>query len=310
MSINHLPSRPEHAPSIEGRPSAAAVRIDPAIWSGGPDRDWSRSLWRRLDERLLQWSANWQAKVTTPKNIPPVAMATFKNQSDAAIFEAFALAAISGNARWDRISAVQSQLAEPFQDFSPQRFAELSDQYIDERIVPWFRQRRAGSARLPKVLRLLRGSADLLRSRKDGDARTFLMAAGAQAEGSPEEMAVLLGTDTRFKMPGFGIALAAEALRLLGCDLCKPDRHVLRAIAAWQVVTFKNWPAGEFAAPQARTPELLATMLAVRQLGLANGVSTSYATSVIWLAGAVSGARMTNHGLDSLRPSPACPSSS
>jgi hypothetical protein len=303
MSTKHVRSDPEHAP-------LPAIRIDPAVWSGGPDRDWSRSLWRRLDERLLQWNPHWQATVSTPKNIPVVAIATFENLSDAAIFEAFALAAISGNARWDRISAVQSQLAEPFQDFSPHRFAELSDQDIDERIVPWFRQRRAGSARLPKVLRLLRGSADLLLPRKDGDARTFLMAAGAQAEGSPEEMAVLLGTDTRFKMPGFGIALAAEALRLLGCDLCKPDRHVLRAIAAWQVVTFKNWPAGEFAAPQARTPELLATMLAVRQLALANGVSTSYATSVIWLAGAVSGARMTNQGLDSLRPSPACPSSS
>ena len=303
MSIKHLPPSPEQALS-------PAIRSDPAIWSGGPDRDWSRSLWRRLDERLLQWNSRWQATVSTPKNIPPVAIATFETLSDAAIFEAFALAAISGNARWDRISAVQDELAEPFQNFSPHRFAELSDQDIDERIVPWFRQRRAGSARLPKVLRLLRRSADLLRPRKDGDARTFLMAAGAQAEGSPEEMAVCLGTDTRFKMPGFGIALAAEALRLLGCDLCKPDRHVLRAIAAWQVVTFKNWPAGEFAAPQARTPELLATMLAVRQLALANGVSTSYATSVIWLAGAISGARLTNEDLSSLRPSPVCPSSS
>ena len=304
MSINHLRLGLEDAPSIDAT-RALAARINPAIWSGGPDRDWSRSLWHRLDERLVQWNANWQVTVTTPKNIPRLAIATFENLSDAAIFEAFALAAISGNARWDRISAVQSQLAEPFQNFSPQRFAELSDQDIDDRIVPWFRQRRAGSARLPKVLRLLRGSADLLRSREDGAARTFLMAAGAQAEGSPEEMAVLLGTDSRFKMPGFGIPLAAEALRLLGCDLCKPDRHVLRAIAAWQVVTFKNWPAGEFAAPQARTPELLATMLAVRQLASANGISTSYATSVIWLAGAVSGARLTNQDLASLRPLPA-----
>jgi len=303
MSIKHLPPDPEQA-------SSPAIRIDPATWSGGPDRGWSRSLWRRLDKRLLQWNANWRATVTTPKNIPPLAIANFEELSDAAIFEAFALAAISGNARWDRISAVQNELAEPFQDFSAQRFADLSDQDIDERIVPWFRQRRAGSARLPKVLRLLRGSAHLLRPRDDGDARSFLMAACAQAEGSPEEIAVLLGTDTQFKMPGFGIALAAEALRLLGCDLCKPDRHVLRAIAAWQVVTFKNWPAGEFAAPQAHTPELLATMLAVRELALANRVSTSYATSVIWLAGAVSGARLTNQDLDSLRPSPASPSSS
>lgn len=229
-------------------------------------------------------------------------MPPFDRLSDTEIFKAFATAAISGNARWDRISAVQGELSDPFQDFSPTQFAALTDREIDERIVPWFRQRRAGSARLPKVLRLLRGSAEILRPGQGIDARSFLEAASETADGSPEVMAVLLGTNPKFKMPGFGVALAAEALRMLGCDLCKPDRHVLRAHAAWHFVAFKNWPSGDFAAPQARTPELLATMLAVRELARANGVSTSYATSVIWLAGAVSGARLTNAEFARLRP--------
>ena len=126
------------------------------------------------------------------------------------------------------------------------------------------------------------------------DGRTFLQTTCQHAQGSPEMMAVLRGTNSEYKLPGFGIALAAEALRLLGCDVCKPDRHVLRAIGSWRFVNFRNWPSGDFSAPQARTSELIATMLAVRNFALANEVGTSYATSVIWLAGSVSGARLRN----------------
>lgn len=302
MSIEHVRRFSDKASSIGRRSTQPASPINPAIWSGAPARRPALKLWRALGECLHDWRANWQSVVETPKAIPPAAIAPFDRMSDATIFRAFAIAAISGNARWDRISAVQHELAEPFQDFAPDRFAALTDRDIDERIVPWFRQRRAGSARLPGVLRRLRGSADILQSSEACDARSFLKTASNQAKGSPEGMAVLLGTDGKFKMPGFGIALAAEALRLLGCDLCKPDRHVSRAIAAWQFVNFKNWPPGEFAVPQARTSELLATMLAVRNLALANEVSTSYATSVIWLAGSVSGARLTNSELARLRP--------
>ena len=96
-------------------------------------------------------------------------------------------------------------------------------------------------------------------------------------------------------MPGFGIALAAEALRLLGLDLCKPDRHILRAVGAWSLVDFRRWDRkGDFTPPQADTTELRATMLAVRAIARANGLGVSYVNSVIWTAGAVSGARLAN----------------
>ena len=106
---------------------------------------------------------------------------------------------------------------------------------------------------------------------------------------------MLLGNSRDWKLPGFGIALAAEALRMLGLDLCKPDRHVLRAIGSWNLVQFAKWDEkGAFTAPQARPGELLATMLAVGALAEANGLGVSRANSVIWTAGAVSGARLTN----------------
>lgn len=217
--------------------------------------------------------------------------------SDETIFEAFAIAAISGNARWDRIAAVRSELIEPFQGFSPRRFAALDERDIRERLVPWFRRRRAGSARLTAALARLRDAARILGCDDGRNASAFLNEVLSQAHGSPEGMAVRLGNVPGHKLPGFGIALAAEALRLLGCDVCKPDRHVMRAMGSWRIIRFRRWDDAGFSAPQAAPAELLATMLAVRKLARANRVATSYATSAIWLAGAISGARMSNADL-------------
>lgn len=268
--------------------------IDPAIWAGGPQSEEARALWLELTDRLRKWQRNWESLITVPKTSFRSAHVLAETTDNTTIFRAFAIAAISGNARWDRIAAVLEDLVEPFQDFSPARFAVLSDRDLDHDIVPWFRARRAGSARLRNVLGRLRETACILAGDTEGNAWKLLEKVHVQARGSPEEMALLLGTGSKFKLPGFGIALAAEALRLLGYDVCKPDRHVTRAIGAWGVVHFRTWPTGDFSAPQARPAELLATMLAVRALATANTVGVSYATSAIWLAGSVSGSRLKN----------------
>ena len=212
------------------------------------------------------------------------------------------MALISGNTRWDRIARIRSELHEPFQEFSPARYAALSDSAISETLLPWFRQRHAGAAGLNNSLMNLRKTAAVLAgSATHQNARDYLKAAFAAADGSPERLAMLIGSSPRWKLPGFGIPLAAEALRLLGFDLCKPDRHVLRAMGSWHYVQFARWDRkGEFTAPQARPPELLATMLAVRTLAGANGLGVSYANSVIWTAGAVSGPHLTNGEFEQL----------
>jgi hypothetical protein len=262
--------------------------------AGQPRAEMARSLWHALSAQLEQWRVDWRDLITTPASPPPQLCPSFQTMSDRTIFEAFSIAAISGNARWDRIADIRDELNGPFRDFSPRRFAALDDRDLDEDIVPWFRRRRAGSPRLRTVLDRLRDTAKILGCNDARSGAAFLEEALAEADGSPEGMAVLLGTTPRFKLPGFGIALAAEVLRLLGCDLCKPDRHILRAVGSWQLVRYRRWPDGPFRAPQAKPAELLATMLVVRRLANANGLGVSYATSAIWLAGAVSGARLTN----------------
>lgn len=267
--------------------------MDPAV---------GKRVWRRLLERLSEWDPDWRTRtgLADPSDdADTIARGPVSNER---AFEAFAVALLSGNTRWDRVESVRAELSEPFQGFRPRRFAKLSDEDIDQNILPWFRSRRAGAAGLRGGLQRLRATALLLAGGgRFASAQAILDAAFEEAAGSPETVAMLLGSHKDWKLPGFGIALAAEALRLLGHDLCKPDRHVLRAIGSWKLVRFAQWNRnGDFTAPQARPSELLQAMLAVRSLAKINGLPVSYANSVIWTAGAVSGARLTNSQLEEL----------
>lgn len=57
---------------------------------------------------------------------------------------------------------------------------------------------------------------------------------------------------------------------------------------------------GEFTVPDADVGALRATMLAARRIAEANGTSVSYANSVIWMGGAVSGTRFANDAFEAL----------
>jgi hypothetical protein len=254
-------------------------------------------VWQRLLAKLSEWDPDWRLRAGLGEARPPLRSGGRGPPiSNRDAFQAFAVALLSGNTRWDRIERVRGQLGEPFKDFRPERFAELTEADIDREVLPWFRERRAGAAGLRGGLLRLRQTAHILAGAERHPSADHLIDAGLEeVQGSPERLAVLLGSHKDWKLPGFGIALAAEALRILGFDLCKPDRHVLRALASWSLVKFARWDEkGPFTAPEARPTELLAAMLAVRAIAEANKVPVTYANSVIWFAGAVSGARLTN----------------
>ena len=262
-----------------------------------------RRVWHNLLAKLGEWDPAWRQRaglLEIDTGSRPVE--GFPRISNREAFEAFAVALLSGNTRWDRIERVRGELREPFQGFDPDGFAALSEAQIDREVLAWFRDHRAGSAGLRGGLLRLRQTASILAGGgRFGSADAFIRAGMRQADGSPERLALLLGSQKDWKLPGFGIALAAEALRLLRFDLCKPDRHVLRALASWSLVSFASWSKkGPFTAPDARPRELLEAMLEVRAIAQANGVPVTYANSVIWFAGAVSGARLTNEELEAV----------
>src|SRR5690606_25192158 len=124
-----------------------------------------------------------------------------------------------------------------------------------------------------------RGSADSYFTRLEEQANT------------PERMAVELGGGGMWKLPGFGVALSAEALRNLGFDVSKPDRHILRAVGTWRLMSFARWPdrSGRNS-PAASPQELYSTMLAVKDMARANDESATWVDSTIWTACARGGA--------------------
>jgi hypothetical protein len=252
-------------------------------------------LWRHLTARMAAWRPDWKDVVGAGAAAWQDSLAEGATPlPDERIFEAFTVALLSGNTRWDRIARIRRALRHPFADFDLRRFALVSDEDIERDILPWFRERKAGAPGLRASLVRLRATAAKLACRKGGAYR-YLLDAGTDTTGSPEDLAVALATSKTWKLPGFGIALAADALRNLGFDLCKPNRHLLRAVGSWSLVDFARWDErGAFTPPRARPAELRDTMLAVRSLAEANQLPVSYANSVIWTAGAVSGARLTN----------------
>lgn len=262
-------------------------------------------VWRCVIARLDQWEPDWRARAGLSSPRPPLrSVGPGPPISNREAFEAFAVALLSGNTRWERIERVRNELRVPFLDFEPALFAALSEADIDGETLPWFRERRAGAAGLRGgLLRLRQTAAIFAGGGRHGSAEELIKAGVSEAQGSLERLAVLFGSHSDWKLPGFGIALAAEGLRILGFDLCKPDRHILRALGSWDFVKFARWDEkGPFTAPQARPAELLASMLTVRSIAKANHVPVTYANSVIWLAGAVSGARLTNAQLRECRP--------
>lgn len=262
-----------------------------------------RCLWVGLQRRLDAWDPTWRDRIGGPKSRERLSRRQRGGRfSDDEIFEGLLLSILSGNTQWATVERIEPELVEPFEGFSLAAYAARSDGDIAA-LVPWLSARKAGSTGLKAGLVRLRDTAALLDryAREHGSAEAYFRDALEDAGGQPEDLAVAIGSSKRWKLPGFGIALAAEAMRNIGFDLCKPDRHVLRAKGAWKLVELGSWPElSEFTAPKAKPDQLLHTMNAVRAFAETNAVSTSYATSVIWTAGATSGARLTNAQLASI----------
>lgn len=262
-----------------------------------------RCLWMVLQRRLEGWDPSWRDNIGGLQSRERLSRRQHGDRfSNDEIFEGLLLSVLSGNTQWATVERIQPDLAEPFEGFSLASYAARSDGDIAA-LVPWFSERKAGSTGLKAGLVRLRDTAALLDryAREHGSAEAYFRDALEDAGGQPEDLAVAIGSSKRWKLPGFGIALAAEAMRNIGFDVCKPDRHVLRAMGAWKLVEFGSWSElSEFTAPKAKPDELLQTMNAVRSLAETNAASTSYATSVIWTAGATSGARLTNAELASI----------
>ena len=259
----------------------------------------SLGLWRNIESRLNSGLQGWRSRVEDFGQVAAVKeRAAGREWTDDETFEGLLMAVLSNNTDWSRIERIRADLAELFSDFSLKSYAELPGREIGDRILPWFLERKAGSMTLQRDLVSLRRSARRLyqHSRLHGTAESYFTLLVRRLGGDPKKAAVQLGSPGNDKLPAFGVALAAEALKNLGFDVAKPDRHAKRAVASFGLVPFEDWrDRSDRKVPRCHSKSLyLAVMGAVQDIAASASVPVVTADNTIWLLCAKSGLYLTN----------------
>ena len=260
-----------------------------------------KQIWTNLCLRMQAWNLNWKEEVASTSVVHQLK----KRQSgikftDNDIFEGILLGILSNNTDWRKIKKLQNELKYKFNNFDLKLYSENSEEYITDTIVPWFIGNKSGSLTLKKDLHNLIYTSKILSnySNEYGSADQYFTNALAESNNDVIELAILIGTNTKWKLKGFGVPLAAEALRNIGYNISKPDRHILRAVGSLKLVNFEKWNnTTERNAPPPTISNIRKAMIAVDKLAKENNEETTFVDSVIWTACAKGGAWLTNEEL-------------
>lgn len=260
------------------------------------------SLWNQIVVLLDSWRSDWRSEIEL-LNQQPKARKRRRGEvfEDNEIFEGMLKAVLSNSTDWRRVESVMDRLPELFCNFSLSQYALKNERYVADTLVPTFKSFKAGSMTLGRDLNLLIESAKKLAywSEQHGSADSFFDGVIARSGGDIIEAVVLLGTQgSVFKLPGMGIPLAAEAMKNIGYEVAKPDRHICRALGCWGLVKFRR-PLSLLGtkAPEANSAELISTMRAMERFATLISVSPSYLDQVIWLLCSRKGPHLSNEML-------------
>ena len=270
-----------------------------------------RTLWSSIESRLDTGRPQWRERVDELSQLEAVERRLAgRTWSDDEVFKGVLLAVLSANTDWSKIEKIMGGLADLFSGFGLESYATLSSAEIDGRILPWFLAQKAGSRSLGQNLHRLRGAARILleHSRAHGTADDYFTSLLHRCDGDPKRAALHLGGNTRYKLPSLGVALAAEALKNLGFDVAKPDRHINRAVLSFGLVRSSRWEETRDERDERATLDsnsrkfLLAVMTAMQEIAEAAGEPVVLVDNAVWLLCAKSGLHLTNTQLAELAP--------
>ena len=273
-----------------------------------PNRPALPALWNNIESRLDADLPEWRERVDGFGQLQAVKdRLAGRTWSDEKVFKGLLLAVLSSNTPWSKIEKVKDKLNDLFCGFSLERYAELSEADVDDRFLPWFEDRKAGSNTLRAGLANLINAARKLLNHKEihGTADSYFTSLVDRCGGDPKRTALQLGRPGEYKLPSLGPPLAAEALKNLGFEVAKPDRHISRAVASFELVQFGRWSNAKeardgWAAPKSTSKKsLLDVMAAVQEIAEAAGESVVLVDNAIWLLCAEkrSGLHLTNRQL-------------
>ena len=262
-------------------------------------------LWSRIQQVLDAREPRWQQRIENMGQIASIeAREAGRRWTDSEVFEGIVRAVLSAQTDWAKVERVIPELTTLFEGFDLQHYSSHSPNEIERTFVPWFVRRRAGSMSLRRDLINLVGTARqlLAYSSQYGSVEDFVTWLLRRSESDPKRLVMRLGSyGSEYKLPAMGVPIAAEAMKNLGFDVAKPDRHVCRAMGSFGMNHFPNWndrtgtkgpvPSESGYLQVMGTMEIFAKTIAVRPAFLDNAV---------WLLCAQSGAHLTNDRLAEL----------
>ena len=268
-----------------------------------PNRRALPALWNHIESRLDADLPEWRERVGGFGQLQAVKdRLAGRTWTDEEVFESVVLAVLSSNTPWSKIERVKDKLNGLFCGFSLEQYAELSKADVDDRFLPWFEDKKAGSMTLGAGLANLIDAARKLLKHKEfhGTADSYFTSLVDRCDGDPKRAALQLGCAGQYKLPSLGPALAAEALKNLGFDVAKPDRHIKRAVASFELVQFDRWTRKKRETPQSTSKKsLLEAMAAVQEIAKAAHERVVLVDNAIWFlcAEKKSGLHLTNREL-------------
>ncbi len=265
-------------------------------------------LWENIESRLHSECPDWQERITGFRQVEAVkdrgSETTWADDDE--VFKALLLAVLSAGVDW---SIVEERVLPDLDDFLRselrvgsflESYSNLADTRIRKHWRKWFKERSATPRWIDQLIRMREAARKLAdHSKKYRRAEHYFTRLKAQHGNDPKQVALCIGSAGKYKLPSLGIPLAAEALKNLGFDVAKPDRHVCRAVAAFGLVDFL--PGGDNHEPPANTRKIQRQSMAkVEEIAKAAGKPVVCVDNAIWMLGAESGLHLTNRRLAEL----------
>lgn len=263
------------------------------------DRDFE--LWERISNTLDTCYPTWRARIDSFGQVKMI-----ENREngclleDNEIFAGVVKAVLSGATDWSRIENILPDLSVLFKNYDLHYYSSLSQNDIDDVLLPWFLNRYAGGLTLRQNLLLLVKTAKELRAciKQYGSLEKYFSAL-FRGYGDPISVTHQLGSSkSPRKLPALGIPIAAEMMKNIGYDVAKPDRHLNRALGCLRRVSFANWKdKSKNKAPLATEDEMIEVMKEMDRFAITIGERVALLDNAIWMLCAKSGMGMCNSDL-------------
>lgn len=265
-------------------------------------------LWDNIVNYLdKEWNKepHWRQRIIGFGQVPAINEREKGRQwSDREIFGGIIKAVLSNQTDWSRIERVLGELCDLFCDFDIQYYSSLNASEIENRFVPWFKARKAGSMAMKQDLKNLIKTANMLLdfSSEHGSLEKFI---GRTLQNNNSDVKLLVyqfgSPKGQYKLPAIGIPIAAEALKNIGFDAAKPDAHFRRALGCFGLVEFRNWPDRSKTKPPAQNEsECMETMKITENFAKEVGEKAAFLDNAVWLLCAKSGLHLSNDQLRNL----------